>query len=209
MNDSKTNPKPEADEPRMPKATEPTRVLDDVVESFAERAAALDDGRNPIFDILVRDETDLDGLVAYALYKQNKRDWLIAFEKSNGRQPEAKELASYILGERTPRRIETYRRLAGDALSHHSQSTKIGAPRLGDTAKSTDWTKPAEPQKALPSPRLSDVGPISVGKPGIEPARAPVRERSTSSLVTIVSVIVLVIVFGYLAYRFGGQVFSR
>ena len=44
------------------------------------------------------------GLVAYSIYKQNKLDWLAAFETAKGRAPNDAELASYIIGEGTPRR---------------------------------------------------------------------------------------------------------
>jgi hypothetical protein len=73
-------------------------------------------GRNRMFDELVANDDDLIGLVAYALYKQSKRDWLHAFENDKGRAPSQEEINSYIIGECTHRRIETYRRLGADAL---------------------------------------------------------------------------------------------
>jgi hypothetical protein len=76
-----------------------------------------DPHKNPIFELLVLGEHDVPGLLAYGLYKQNKRDWLIAFQASNSRTPDAAELAAFILSERIPRRIATYRRIAEDMLS--------------------------------------------------------------------------------------------
>ncbi len=38
--------------------------------------------RNPIFEALVSAEGEISGLVAYSLYKQNKRDWLEDFKKA-------------------------------------------------------------------------------------------------------------------------------
>jgi hypothetical protein len=73
--------------------------------------------RNPVFSLLVQTETDTTGLLAYALYKQNKRDWLIAHRAREGREPTPSELDAYILGESIPRRITTYRRLAEDMLA--------------------------------------------------------------------------------------------
>jgi len=72
--------------------------------------------RNPIFAELVQGEDDLAGLVGYALYKLNKRDWLASFFKTHGRDPTESEISSYILGERTQRRLGTYRRLADDLI---------------------------------------------------------------------------------------------
>jgi hypothetical protein len=81
----------------------------------AQKAAA--DGRNAIFAELVQAEDDTVGLLAYGLYKQNKRDWLISLAKEHGREVTPGELQAYHLGERTPRRLLTYRRLAVDVLS--------------------------------------------------------------------------------------------
>jgi hypothetical protein len=85
------------------------------VPSAAEPAAE-DSGRNPMFDLLVRDEKDMAGLLAYALYKQNKRDWLIAFQAAQGRPPTEAEMQAFILGERIARRTATYRQLAEEML---------------------------------------------------------------------------------------------
>ena len=74
--------------------------------------------RNPIFDALVgSDEEDVAGLVAYSIYKQNKRAWLDDFVKTTGRAPSDAETRSYIIGESTERRIATYRRLAASTLA--------------------------------------------------------------------------------------------
>jgi len=86
--------------------------------------------RNPIFDALVgTDEEDVAGLVAYSIYKQNKRAWLDDFVKTTGRAPSEAETRSYIIGESTERRIATYRRLAAATLAGDA------APRFGRRAK--------------------------------------------------------------------------
>jgi hypothetical protein len=82
---------------------------------------------NPVFSLLVQNEADTTGLLAYALYKQNKRDWLIAHHGRVGREPTSAELDAYILGESIPRRIATYRQLADDMLTVGSSP----APRPG------------------------------------------------------------------------------
>jgi hypothetical protein len=206
MDDLKSKPGDAAEAPRLPKAIEPARMLDEVVEDLAERAAAQEDGRNPIFDILVRDEADLDGLVAYALYKQNKRDWLIAFEKSHGRRPDPRELASYILGERTPRRIETYRRLAGDALAAHAATARPAV--ASGTRNAVAAAKPADSPHS--PARSADVGPISPAvRSNGEPARQPPPKARSNSLVTVVSVVVVAVVIGFLAWKFGGSLLAR
>lgn len=74
-------------------------------------------GLNPIFASLVQAEDDTVGLLGYALYKQNKREWLTSFYQEQGREATSGELLAYHLGERLPRRYLTYRRLAIDILA--------------------------------------------------------------------------------------------
>jgi hypothetical protein len=104
------------------------RSLDEI-EHDAEslrRAALVSGGRNPVFALMVEGDDDIHGLVAYALYKQSKRDWMMEFATRNGREPTAEEIDTYILGERTPRRLATYKRLAGDALERFRAGCKTG-----------------------------------------------------------------------------------
>lgn len=72
--------------------------------------------RNEVFTSLVSGDDDIVGLVAYSIYKQNKHDWLIAFNKQKDREPFEDELLAYIIGESTPRRLATYRHLAEATL---------------------------------------------------------------------------------------------
>ena len=77
-----------------------------------------DDGdRNPVFTSLVKGDGDIVGLVAYSIYKQNKLDWLLAFQRAAGREPNEQENVAYIIGEATPRRLATYRHLAESTLA--------------------------------------------------------------------------------------------
>jgi hypothetical protein len=72
---------------------------------------------NTIFDSLVRVEGEVSGLVAYSIYKQNKRAWLQDFLKATGRPPTEAESRAYIIGESTERRLATYRHLASATLA--------------------------------------------------------------------------------------------
>ncbi len=85
--------------------------------------------RTGVFRHLVKDDADIAGLVAYSIYKQNKLDWLTAFETAKGRAPEDAELASYIIGEGTPRRLATYRHLAEATLAGHGPDIEGGGSR--------------------------------------------------------------------------------
>lgn len=72
--------------------------------------------RNTVFGSLVTEDSDVVGLVAYSIYKQNKHDFLVAFSKLKGREPSETELAAYTMGESTPRRLAIYRHLAQATL---------------------------------------------------------------------------------------------
>lgn len=50
---------------------------------------------NEVFERLVTDTDDIEGFIAYGLYKQAKREWLIAFHSENQRSPSLKELNAY------------------------------------------------------------------------------------------------------------------
>ncbi|MCX8252356.1 hypothetical protein RHAL1_02185 [Beijerinckiaceae bacterium RH AL1] len=102
-----------AERPRLPSAGMPGPSARTIDETAGRDASE----RNGIFRSLVSDDSDIAGLVAYSIYKQNKLDWLAAFEAAKGRVPTEAELASYIIGEGTPRRIATYRHLAEATLS--------------------------------------------------------------------------------------------
>ena len=72
--------------------------------------------RNAVFGSLVKGDDDIVGLVAYSIYKQNKHDWLVSFEKSKSCEPGEAEAYSYIVGESTARRLAIYRHLAQATL---------------------------------------------------------------------------------------------
>lgn len=122
-------------------------VANPAVASFsattAPQAAAVETTeRDGIFRQLVKEDSDIAGLVAYSIYKQNKLDWLAAFEQAKGRAPTADEQASYIIGEGTPRRLITYRHLAEamlagtgpDGTGRSQPATRQGGTASGGSA---------------------------------------------------------------------------
>jgi hypothetical protein len=88
--------------------------------------------RNTIFDNLVKVEGEVPGLVAYSIYKQNKRAWLNDFLKATGRPPTEAESRAYIIGESTERRLATYRHLAAATLAGQGPE----APTSSSSARS-------------------------------------------------------------------------
>lgn len=76
---------------------------------------------NPIFERLVPSGTDLDmqGLVAYGLYKVAKREWAAQIWDTQRRPPTEEELRAYILTW-TPSRLDGLRQQAEGALATFS-----------------------------------------------------------------------------------------
>jgi len=50
---------------------------------------------NEVFERLVRGSDDIEGFIAYGLYKQAKREWLIAFHDKHGAAPKPADLRAY------------------------------------------------------------------------------------------------------------------
>jgi hypothetical protein len=101
--------------------------------SLSNEAAA--DERQSVFTSLVGDDSDVVGLVAYSIYKQNKHDFLVAFHRQSARPPNEAEISAYIMGEATPRRLAIYRHLAQSTLAGKSPDVQT-APGLRVAANS-------------------------------------------------------------------------
>ena len=102
---------------------------------FEPAAATEESERNPIFDSLVGSDGEIAGLVAYSIYKQNKRAWLDDFIKITKRTPTEAETRSYIIGESTERRLATYRQLAAATLG--GQSVRLKGSTMGRSSRLT------------------------------------------------------------------------
>ena len=136
---------------------------------------------------MVRGDEDLPGLIGYALYKQNKRDWLASFFKIHGRDPTEAEVESYTVGERTQRRLETYRRLATDMIEKAAASAGGGATSLASASE----TARVVPGRA---PALKDaVRGAPAGRSGAE-------RRSRGTTVTLLFWIIVLIALGVFGY---------
>ena len=153
-------------------ASESVKPPANEVESEAER--------NAVFETLVTGDADIIGLVAYSIYKQNKHDWLIAFARIKGREPDEVELGSYIVGESTPRRLATYRHLAEATLEGRGPEVPAGTGQPGATAQRA-FAIAARP-KSMPAARSGG---------------------STGTVIAFVLLVVVAAVAVYLAGRFG------
>jgi hypothetical protein len=90
---------------------------------------------NRVYEALVRSDDDLVGLVAYSLYKQHKRDWLIKFRQVRGVDPDPDQLDAFLLGERLPEQVARYHQAAAEALVDYSQASLAAEePRIREEA---------------------------------------------------------------------------
>ena len=130
-----------------------------------------DDRRNGIFERMVSGDEDVPGLIAYAIYKQNKRDWLKAFETARSRAPTLDEEISYTLGESTPRRLAMYRQMAEATFIAQGASR-----RLADQSDGGELRLPPPPPENQPAPQ---------GLQRVLQESAPARRETNKSLVAM------------------------
>ena len=163
---------------------------------------------NPMLDQLVYGDNDIVGLLAYAMHEVHRRDWCAAFESVHGRAPSQVELNVFLVGERLERRLDTYRRLAEDALA------KVA---LGDTNLRRLNEGVPEVQKApsaAPASPAAKAQPAPAAKPlaGLANLNATASDKLTPQVkppgnfgklaVYLLLLLVAVAALGYLL-RFG------
>jgi len=78
-------------------------------------------GYNEVFERLVVTPDDIEGFIAYGLYKQAKREWLVDFVSDHDRRPTARELEAFSR-HWTPTTLQSLRETAESALSAYAQS---------------------------------------------------------------------------------------
>jgi hypothetical protein len=159
-------PEPVSEEKPLLPPVRPLRIdsppRNDPSSRSDDTAPAAGNGSVPVFKKLVNADDDLVGLIAYGLYKQNKYEWLAAFEKSCGRRPGADEFTAYALGEGTPRRVTAYRSLAETFLSGRPLGPEL--PR--QPPRRLESGAPAEPAaRSAGSRRLEEAPPLEQAKP--------------------------------------------
>lgn len=100
-----------------------------------------DSGRNAVFAALVKGDSDVTGLVAYSIFKQNELDWLSDFRKARDRDPTEAEADAYIIGENTQRRLATYRHLAEATLQGKGPDVATGGVGSGASVARASETR--------------------------------------------------------------------
>jgi hypothetical protein len=87
-----------------------------------------------IFDLMINDDSDIIGLLAYALHELSHREWHKGFVTHFSREPNVDEKNAFMIGEGTSHRISVYRRMAEDALNR--QQLEQPEIKLNDLAAS-------------------------------------------------------------------------
>ena len=73
-----------------------------------------------VYDHLVEGEDDVIGLVAYALYKQDKRDWFISWKRAHDAEPTPDHVEAFVNGQMTTAQRERYRAGARQVLDSYA-----------------------------------------------------------------------------------------
>ena len=110
-------------------------------ESLQPDLAPLDDYYNTVFDRLSSSKEPLRSAVAYALYKNAKREWIHAFRSSNGKRPTAEETKSHPITQ-TDSILEAYKAQADQILAEYADAI-IDDERpkiLKDALRGNFWT---------------------------------------------------------------------
>jgi hypothetical protein len=76
----------------------------------------------PVYDHLVEAEDDFVGLVAYGLYKRDKREWQVGWRKDNGAAPTAAQLDAVTSAQLTSGQRERYRGVARQMLDAYAMA---------------------------------------------------------------------------------------
>lgn len=102
---------------------------------------------NEVFEFYVDstgEEIDLVGLIAYALYKRQKRDWLIGYRSRNGHAPSDPELRGLTGGYLTGDAQRTYRDRAADLLNGYAEGyVEARTPSIREAALNTETLRQA------------------------------------------------------------------
>lgn len=100
------------------------------------------EARSGVYEHLIGSEEDVVGLLAYALYKQEKRDWLATWKAQNNAPPGPEHLNGFISANLTQGQRQRYRNAARQVLETYVATHYDGAPAVGPDDHATDrlWT---------------------------------------------------------------------
>lgn len=107
---------------------------------------------NTVCEKLVQRDDDLVGLIAYALYKQHKRDWLIAYRQRRDRKPSDEELGAYLTAQQLDLTVRMSRACAETVLNDFGEQTlERATPDIQRNAISAEITSSLKWWRQLPT----------------------------------------------------------
>ncbi|MGL5445693.1 MAG: hypothetical protein ACRDBL_00110 [Rhabdaerophilum sp.] len=83
----------------------------------AAQASNMDALEREMLALLIAGAEDAEGHLAFALHRRAVLDWLEAFEETEGRSPDSGEMRLFLLGEKSERRLASYREQAALMIS--------------------------------------------------------------------------------------------
>jgi hypothetical protein len=115
-------------------------VSDQQSENQPHKKTASEDYYNTVFERLSEKSSELAGAVAYALYKNAKRQWIQEFRTKNGRRPTADECKHHT-STQTDAILDAYMAQADQILAQYAQDIiKEESPRiLSEALKGDFW----------------------------------------------------------------------
>ncbi len=139
MSEPPASPLPDSVQAAMSKAIEP--VLATAMEPpparmngpmFVDRpAVAPRRVPNRVYDHLVEGGDDVIGLVTYALYKQDKREWLMSWRKEHDADPTEEQIEAFVAAQMTASQRDRYRTAARQVLDAYAMvAVDVETPQI-------------------------------------------------------------------------------
>lgn len=102
---------------------------------------------NKVFEFYAEssgDELDLVGLVAYSIYKRQKRDWILRHQKEHRARPSDQEIAAVISNFLTDDMRTTLRERAQDFLTEYGETfVEAAEPEIVEEALNSEMVRKA------------------------------------------------------------------
>lgn len=85
---------------------------------------------NPIYSVLVENEQDTLGIIAYSLYQRQKIEFIQAFKVKHDREPKDEDLAPFHDVSNSPTQLESYRNQASQLAQGFLDASLAGCLRV-------------------------------------------------------------------------------
>jgi hypothetical protein len=106
-----------------------TPIEDLLAETVAAEAPGMRFEHPDVYSHLIEGENDLTGIIAYSIYKREKRDWRMRWEASHGEPPTPEQTEAFVLANLTEGQKQRYRIAAKAVLDAYlgQHASDLGA----------------------------------------------------------------------------------